>query len=416
MDSQDERREKEIDIIIQEIQKGNIKIYTLERRVGSKRLATEIRRIYLEKTLHLSLNYISKYSLDPESVIGRNIENMIGTVEIPVGIVGPININGEYAKGDFYIPLATTEGALVASVNRGSSALTESSGVKTTIIDDKMTRSPVLECPNGRISRDIAKWIRDNIDYLQENVISRVTSHGKLISVEPYIVGKYVYLRFKFITGDAMGMNMVTIASEEVMKFVEQQFPVCKYIALSGNMCVDKKPSAMNFINGRGKTVIAEAIINRKIVQNKLKTTPQDFVKINSIKNLLGSAHAVSMGFNAHFANIIAAIFIATGQDPAQVVEGSQGLTFAEVTRSGDLYVSIKLTSLEVGTIGGGTRLPHQRELLSIMGIGKNNLSVGENSKLFAEIIAAAVLAGEISLISAIASKHFAEAHKKLGR
>ena len=406
-----------VEELVDKVASGEIKLHQVEKYTdGDKKLATEIRRRALEKKLGVSLENIGYYSIDPEKVIGKNIENMIGVVQIPMGIAGPLRINGEYAKGEFYIPLATTEGALVASVNRGCSALTAAGGVKTTIIGDKMTRAPLLKCPDARRAREVAEWVKANIDYLQEKAVSKVTRHGKLRDVKPYIVGNNLYLRFEFETGDAMGMNMVTISSEEIMKVIEEEFPDVKYLALSGNLCVDKKPNAMNFINGRGKTVIAEATIPREIVEKKLKTTPELIAEVNYRKNLVGSAQAGSYGFNAHFANIVGAIFLATGQDEAQITEGSHGITLAEVTPEGDLYISVTMPSLEIGTVGGGTRVSTQREALSIMGVAGGGDPPGTNAKKFAEIIAGAVLAGELSLLAAIAAKHLAKAHAELGR
>ncbi|ASJ10892.1 3-hydroxy-3-methylglutaryl-CoA reductase [Thermococcus sp. P6] len=406
-----------VEELVDKVAKGEIKLHLVEKYTnGDKRLATEIRRKALERKLGVKLDNIGHYSIDPDLLIGRNIENMIGVVQIPMGVAGPLKINGEYARGEFYVPLATTEGALVASVNRGCSALTEAGGVKTTLIDDKMTRAPLLKCPDARRAREVAEWVRENLDYLQEKAVSRVTRHGRLRGVKPYIVGNNLYLRFEFETGDAMGMNMVTIASEEIMKLIEEKFPDVKYLALSGNLCVDKKPNAMNFINGRGKRVIAEAVIPREIVERKLKTTPELIAEVNYRKNLVGSAQAASYGFNAHFGNIVGAIFLATGQDEAQITEGSHGITLAEVTPEGDLYVSVTMPSLEIGTVGGGTRVPTQREALSIMGVAGGGDPPGTNAKKFAEIVAGAVLAGEVSLLAAIAAKHLARAHKELGR
>ncbi|AFK23298.1 hydroxymethylglutaryl-CoA reductase (NADPH) [Pyrococcus sp. ST04] len=406
-----------VEEIIEKVARGEIKLHQVENFVnGDKRLATEIRRKALERKLGIKLEHIGHYSIDPNQLIGRNIENMIGVVQIPMGVAGPLRINGEYAKGEFYIPLATTEGALVASVNRGCSALTEAGGVVTTLLDDKMTRAPLIKCPNARRAREVAEWVKKNIDYLQEKAVSKVTRHGKLRGVKPFIVGRNLFLRFEFETGDAMGMNMVTIASEEIMKVIEEEFPDVKYLALSGNLCVDKKPNAVNFILGRGKTVIAEAVVPRKIVEKKLKTTPELIAEVNYLKNLVGSAQAGSYGFNAHFGNIVGAIFLATGQDEAQITEGSHGITLAEVTPEGDLYISITMPSLEIGTVGGGTRVPTQREALEIMGVAGGGDPPGVNAKKFAEIVAGAVLAGELSLLAAIAAKHLARAHKMLGR
>ncbi|WP_010477904.1 hydroxymethylglutaryl-CoA reductase (NADPH) [Thermococcus zilligii] len=407
----------EFEELVEKVASGEIKLHQVEEYTnGDKKLATEIRRKALEKKLGVKLDNIGHYSLDPNQLIGKNIENMIGVVQIPMGVAGPLKINGEYARGEFYIPLATTEGALVASVNRGCSALTEAGGVKTTIIDDKMTRAPLLKCPDARKAREVAEWVKNNLDYLQEKAVSKITRHGKLRGVKPFIVGNNLYLRFEFETGDAMGMNMVTITSEEIMNVIEEEFPEVKYLALSGNLCVDKKPNALNFIEGRGKTVIAEAVIPREIVEKKLKTTPELIAEVNYRKNLIGSAQAGSYGFNAHFGNIVGAIFLATGQDEAQVTEGSHGITLAEVTPEGDLYISVTMPSLEIGTVGGGTRVPTQREALSIMGVAGGGDPPGSNAKKFAEIVAGAVLAGELSLLAAIAAKHLAKAHKELGR
>ena len=405
----------ETEELVEKLVNGELKLHQVERYTD-KRTATEVRRKALERKLGIKLEHIGHYSIDPERVIGKNIENMIGVVQIPMGVAGPLKIDGEYAKGEFYIPLATTEGALVASVNRGCSALTEAGGAKTTIIDDKMTRAPLLKCPDARRAREVAEWVKENLDYLQEKAVSNVTRHGRLKGVKHYIVGNNLYLRFEFETGDAMGMNMVTISSEEIMKVIEKHFPDVRYLALSGNLCVDKKPNAMNFINGRGKTVIAEAVIPREIVERKLKTTPELIAEVNYRKNLVGSAQAGSYGFNAHFGNVVGAIFLATGQDEAQITEGSHGITLAEVTPEGNLYISVTMPSLEIGTVGGGTRVPTQREALSIMGVAGGGEPAGTNAKKFAEIVAGAVLAGELSLLAAIAAKHLAKAHKELGR
>ena len=212
-----------------------------------------------------------------------------------------------------------------------------------------------------------------------------------------------------------MGMNMATIATDKACRYIEANYPKAKYLSLSGNMCVDKKPSVINALLGRGKSVVAEAVIKRDVCINILKITPEEIDFVNKVKNLLGSARAGSISFNAHYANIIAAIFIAAGQDVAQVVESSIGYTWTEV-RSGDLYISVTLPSLEVGTVGGGTWLPTQREALEILSIYGGGNPVGTNAKKFAEIVASAVLAGELSLLAALSAGHLAKAHLRLGR
>jgi len=393
--------------VLKKLLRNEVKIYELENIVGEEK-APEIRRKFLERKLHVDLKHIGSYTISPKNV-RKNIENMIGAIQVPLGVVGPLKVLGEYASGEFYVPLATTEGALVASVNRGCSVITASGGAIARVIDDKMTRAPVFKVQGVDHALKVVKWIKDNWDTIKAAAES-TTRHGKLVGFQYFIAGKNLFIRFKYHTGDAMGMNMATIATNEASKVIEEKTGA-KLIALSGNMCVDKKPAALNLILGRGKTVVAEVKIPREIVRKKLKTTPEDFVEVVYRKIYVGSALAGSYGFNAHFANIIAAVFIATGQDVAQVVEGSNGITIAEVTESGDLYVAVYLPSLEIGTVGGGTSVETQREALSIMGCYGSG-----NAKKFAEILASTVLAGEISLIGALAAQHLAEAHKKLGR
>lgn len=247
-----------------------------------------------------------------------------------------------------------------------------------------------------------------------KKVAESTTRFGKLREIQPFIVGNYVWLRFLFSTGDAMGMNMVTIASDAVAKYIAEKFPRARLVALSGNLCVDKKANAVNFILGRGKTVVAEALINREILKN-MDTTPEAVHEVNVGKNLVGSALAHSYGFNAHFANIIAAIFIATGQDVAQVVESSMGIVTTEPREEG-LYISVYLPSLEVGTVGGGTGLPTQKEALGLLGVAGPGDPPGVNALKFAEIVASTVLAGELNLLVALARNELASAHKRLGR
>ncbi|RFA98417.1 hydroxymethylglutaryl-CoA reductase (NADPH) [Pyrobaculum aerophilum] len=390
-----------------------VKLHEFEKVYGDANKAAEARRQYLEKVTGVKLENIGRTIIDLNTVVGRNIENVIGAVQIPVGVAGPLLVRGDYANGYFYVPLATTEGALVASVNRGAKFVTESGGARVKVLKDGMARAPLFRVPSLIDAVELVEWVTSHFEELKK-VAESTTRFGKLKDIQHFIVGNYVWLRLVFSTGDAMGMNMVTIASEAVAKFIQENFPKAKLIALSGNMCVDKKANAVNFILGRGKTVVAEAVIKKEILE-RLGITPEDVHNVNVRKNLIGSALAHSYGFNAHFANIIAAIFIATGQDVAQVVESSMGITSTEAREDG-LYISVFLPSLEVGTVGGGTGLPTQREALELLGVAGSGNPPGVNALKFAEIIAAAVLAGELNLLIALARNELASAHKKLGR
>nr|WP_302578643.1 hydroxymethylglutaryl-CoA reductase (NADPH) [Methanobrevibacter arboriphilus] len=396
--------------IILKLKNGEMKLYEVDKYSSSTEQAIDIRREFIEETTNTKLNTISNYTLDMESASKKNIENPIGTIQIPIGVAGPLRINGEYTENkDFYVPLATSEGALVASVNRGCSTITEAGGVNARVIDDKMTRAPVIKAKSGVQAIEIKKWFEDNFQKLKK-IAESTTNHGKLLKIDPIlVVGNYIYPRFVYSTGDSMGMNMVTIATEKVLELLLNETDA-QLIALSGNACVDKKPSSINLVEGRGKTVIADIIIPEEIVKNKLKTTAEAIVEVNTAKNLIGSAISGSMGFNAHFANMIGAIFLATGQDIAHVVEGSLGITTAE-DRDGDLYFSVTMPDLPIATIGGGTSLKTANESLEILGVAGSG-----NVKKFAEIVIATVLAGELSLMGALAAGHLARAHKELGR
>ncbi|MBC7100346.1 hydroxymethylglutaryl-CoA reductase (NADPH) [Methanothermobacter tenebrarum] len=394
--------------IIKGLKEGKIKLHEIEKYTSIEE-AVELRRLFIERITGTKLKHISNYSINMEEAQKRNIENPIGTIQIPLGIAGPIKIRGEHAKGKFYIPLATSEGALVASVNRGCSAITKAGGATVRITEDKMTRAPVIRTESIQEALKVREWIQENFERLKEAAES-TTRHGKLIKIDPIlIVGPYLYPRFVFTTGDSMGMNMVTIATEEAMKLLTKETGA-HLIALSGNACVDKKPAALNLIEGRGKSLTAEVKIPAKIVERILKTTPKAIQEVNLAKNFAGSAISGSMGFNAHYANIIGAIFLATGQDEAHITEGSLGITTAEEI-NGDLYFSVTLPDVPLATVGGGTRLETATECLEIMGVRGS----GKVHK-FAEIVAGAVLAGELSLMGALAAGHLARAHMRLGR
>ncbi len=396
--------------IIDRLINKDIKIHEIEKCVDSIDEAVEIRRKFVEEISGTELKEISNYSIDMEPASKKNIENPIGTVQIPLGITGPLKVNGDHAKGDFYVPLATTEGALVASVNRGCSVISESGGVTTRILDDKMTRAPVLKAKSVIGALEIKAWINEHFKDLKK-AAEVTTRHGKLIKIDPIlVVGKYIYPRFVFTTGDSMGMNMVTIATDSALNLLTHKTGV-HVVALSGNVCVDKKPASLNLIEGRGKSITAEIVIPKNIVKNKLKSTPEAIVEVNTAKNLIGSAISGSIGFNAQYANMIGAMFLATGQDEAHIVEGSMGITTAMEEENGDLYFAVTLPDVPLATFGGGTSIETARESLEIMDCYGN----GKVHK-FAEIVAGTVLAGELSLMGALAAGHLARAHKDLGR
>ncbi len=403
-----------MDELIEKIKKGELKMYELDDFTKDVNKAAEIRRKYLMEIFNIELSKIGEYSIDLNLTYKKNIENAIGCVQIPLGIAGPLLINGEFAKGNFFVPLATTEGALVASVNRGCSILTSSGGVQAKVIDDKMTRAPLFKVSGMKRGLEIIGWIKEHYEDLKEK-FQEGSRHLQLKSIKPWLIGTNLWLRIEAETGDAMGMNMVTIASERMARYIIEHNSDLSLVALSGNLCTDKKPGSINWLLGRGKSVIAEAFIERKILENRLKVTPREIVDVNNRKNILASAFAHAYGLNAQIANIVAAIFLATGQDAGQLTESSMGITYAEETGEG-LYLSVYLPSLEVGTVGGGTHLPTQREALRLIGCEGGGEKPGNNAKKLAEVIASTCLAGELSLLSALAKNELAKAHEKLGR
>ena len=410
------------DEIIKKLEQGKLKLHQVEKETnGNINKATEIRRKYIEKIKNIELKNIGSFTMDMSLTASRNIENPIGCASLPIGIAGPLKVNGDVANGEYLIPLATTEGALVASVSRGCSIITRSGGANVRIIKNLMTRAPamkILEAPYIENALKLKKWVEDNFDAIKK-VFLDVDPFAALEEFQTWIVGRTIFFRFLVFPADAMGMNMITTGSEQACHYISQNAPVkCELIATSGNMCVDKKPSALNYILGRGKTVQAEVVMKNEYIKNVLKTTPEGMVEVVYRKLYLGTGQAAAYGLNAHVANILAALFIATGQDPAQVVEGSMGIVSAEILENGDLYFSLMLPSLEIGTTGGGTHLPTQNEGLQIMecaGFYKDK-PPGSKSKKFGEIITAAALAGEISLCAALSAGHLASSHERLGR
>ncbi len=401
--------------LLEDVISGKISFHKLDS-LTDKKTAVMIRRYALEETSGFNFDHIQNFSIDVEDASKRNIENMIGAIQIPLGIASPLKVNGEFAEGTFQIPLATTEGALVASVNRGCSVITKSGGANVRIFRDLMTRAPVFRLVNVIRSKEFADWLQDpDVLSRMKAKASETTRFGELVDVQAFVTGNTVYVRFSYDTKDAMGMNMVTIATDAVLSLIKDEFGAIP-VSLSGNMCIDKKPAAINNILGRGKTVVADVTIPAELVEERLKCKPETMVEVNYRKNLLGSARAGSLGYNAHAANIIAAMYLACGQDPAHVVEGSSAITTMELTRYGGLYCSVTLPAMAIGTVGGGTNLGPQSDCLRLLDVKGSGNPPGSNSKKLAEIIASAVLAGEISLIGAQAAGHLAKAHAELGR
>lgn len=398
--------------LLEKLKKGDVRFNEIGHMPDAG-AAIELRRTAVSEITGIEFKHISNFSFNAEDVTKRNIENMIGAVQIPLGVAGPLLVKGEYANGDYYIPLATTEGALVASADRGCSVISASGGANVRIFGDAMTRAPVFRAKNVIGAKKLVEWVSGHFQRLKERA-EGTTRFGELLSVEPFVAGRSVYLRFAYDTKDAMGMNMVTIATDAAVDLVLEENDV-DLVALSGNMCTDKKPAAINVIMGRGKTVSADVIIEKEIIMEKLHTTPEKMAEVNYRKNLLGSARAGSLGFNAHAANIAAAMFIACGQDPAHVVEASNAITTMEPADDG-LYCSVTLPSLAVGTVGGGTRIGTQQECLNMLGVAGAGNPPGTNARRLGEIIAAAILAGELSLIGALAARHLSKAHAALGR
>ena len=397
---------------IAQLQNGTKKLYSLESEVPA-RDALDIRRAYIEAETDCSLEHIGAYTIPVDEVALKNCENMIGTIQVPLGVAGPLLVNGEYAKGSFWLPLATTEGALVASVNRGCSAITKAGGAEVRIFADAMTRAPVFSTDSISHAKKVHDWILTHEQEIRD-VIESKTKFGKLQGIHVVTVGTSVHVRFSLFTGDAMGMNMITITSENACEFISEKTGA-KLVSLSGNFCTDKKPAAVTSIMGRGKTVSAGVHIKHADIEKIFKTDAVSLLDVHIRKNLAGSARAHSLGFNAHAANIVCAMFIALGQDPAHVVEGSLCITTIEPTDDG-VYAAITLPALPVGTIGGGTRVATQQDCLSLLGVSGTGDVPGDHAKKLAEIIAAGVLAGELSLLGAQAAQHLARAHQKLGR
>lgn len=369
------------------------------------------RREVVENATSTTLTHIGRGSLDEARASTHNCENMIGVVQIPLGVAGPLKIHWKKNEKEYIVPLATTEGALVASINRGCKAITQSGGANVCVERKGTTRAPVFETQSLSESFRFVEQMKNEFTHLQI-IAQQTSSHISLIEIIPTVVGTLVYLRCSFHTQDAMGMNMATIASQHISNYLEEQYGVV-CLSVSGNTCVDKKPSWQNVVLGRGYSAWSEVFVSTTIITETLKTTTDKLYRTYESKCLIGGAVSGSIGFNGHAANVIAAIYLATGQDPAHVVEGSQTITTMKREKDG-MRVSVYIPSLLLGTVGGGTELETQRESLQVLGIagGKE----GRHAEELAGIVCGTVLAGEISELAALSSGTLTSAHTKLAR
>ncbi|MGE4488418.1 MAG: hydroxymethylglutaryl-CoA reductase [Kiritimatiellales bacterium] len=334
---------------------------------------------------------------------------------VPLEWVGPVKITGPEIDVETKLPLATYETPVFATVNRGARVATVAGGIKAVVIDERMTRSVLFEAPDAIVAFQCLEKIKAELPTFGKTV-ETTSRFAKLIDMHSQIAGNLLFLRLEYTTGDASGHNMVTQASEAVMNHILQLCPELNYESLSGNFCSDKKATAVNGILGRGKYVVAEVTIPEKLVRKYLKSTPEKIVQLNIRKNLIGTMLAGGCrSANAHFANMLLAFYLATGQDAANIVEGSQGITQTEV-RAGDLWFSVTLPNLIVGTVGNGKGLPFVEEVLAKLGC-RESREPGANARRLALICAAAVLCGELSLLAALTNPgELMTAHRKLER
>ncbi|EER29597.1 3-hydroxy-3-methylglutaryl-coenzyme A (HMG-CoA) reductase isozyme [Coccidioides posadasii str. Silveira] len=406
--------------------RGKIPGYALEKtmecegmsRTDAFTRAVKIRRAVVSRNASTSATTGSlEYSKVPYQhynyslVHGACCENVIGYLPLPLGVAGPLTIDGQ----SFFIPMATTEGVLIASTSRGCKAINAGGGAVTVITGDGMTRGPCVGFPSLARAGAAKVWLdSEEGQTVMKNAFNSTSRFARLQSMKTALAGTYLYIRFKTTTGDAMGMNMISKGVEKALHVMatEAGFEDMATISVSGNFCTDKKPAAVNWIDGRGKSVVAEAVIPGDVVKSVLKSNVDALVELNISKNLIGSAMAGSVGgFNAHASNIVTALFLATGQDPAQNVESSNCITIMKNV-NGNLHISVSMPSIEVGTIGGGTILEAQSAMLELLGVrGSHPTTPGDNARRLARIVGAAVLAGELSLCSALAAGHLVRAH-----
>jgi hydroxymethylglutaryl-CoA reductase (NADPH) len=372
------------------------------------REAAQRRAEFARERTGASLEHVSSYSFDPQAVAG-NVEHFIGVAQVPVGLAGPLLVNGEHAQGEFYVPMATAEGTLVASYNRGMRLLHAAGGVKTTILDDRMQRAPSFVFDSAREARAFGEWLDEHFDEIKQ-VAESTTTAGRLQDIEQYSASRILYTRFNYTTGDAAGQNLTGKATYAACKWIHEQYADIRHYFLESNFATDKKSSQVNMLRTRGKRVVAEATIPNELFERIMRSNTELMFRARQVSNLGGFMSGVNNN-GAHSANGITALFIATGQDAANVAESSAAFVHAELRPNGDYYYSVTIPSLIVATYGGGTGLATQRECLELLGCaGKGNV------RKFAEIVAATVLCGELSLGSAIVAEEWVAAHDLYGR
>jgi len=370
--------------------------------------AIERRQEFIRGNTGSPLKHTSAYSLDPGTLPG-NIENFFGVAQVPIGLAGPLLVNGEHAQGEFFIPLATTEGTLVASYSRGMKLCRLAGGVTTTVVDDRMQRAPVFSFSNAREARDFAAWLDEHFTEIAA-AAEETTSSGKLLDIQKFSASKLLYTRFNYTTGDAAGQNMTGKATFNACAWIKRNYPGELHFVLEGQFATDKKTSVVNMLHTRGKRVVAEITLPADLVEDQMRVST-DKLFAARLRGQLGAIMSVTNNNGNHSANGITAMFIATGQDVANVAESSALYGFTELLPNGDLYASVTLPSLIIATYGGGTGLATQRECLELL----DCYGTGKVRKL-AEIIAATVLAGELSLGSAVVAEEWVQAHDDLGR
>jgi len=382
--------------------------YSKQKHRGPEQDNIQARRRFVEEATGAKLEHVSAYSFDPQVTRG-NIENFTGVAQVPIGFAGPLQVNGEHAQGEFIIPLATTEGTLVASYNRGIKSLNRSGGVTCTVVDDHMQRAPVFVFDSAREARDFRQWIEDHLDKIRESAES-TSRVAKLTYIDSFLSNKFAFLRFNYRTGDAAGQNMVGRATFNACSWILDHVDNVRKFYLESNLATDKKASQVNVMRTRGKRVIAEATIPRNVLIEDMRVEPESIhyhAKVANVGAFLSGAN----NNGCHSPNAITAMFIATGQDVANVAESSAGIAYVELSPEGGLYMSLTIPSLIVATYGGGTALPTQRECLEVM----DCYGAGKVNKL-AEIVGGVALAGELSLAAAISSLEWVSSHEEYGR